>query len=234
MHARLVSSDDRSAVASLEVAGVTFTADAAGTLFWDDEQLLIVSDLHLEKGSSFATRGILLPPYDTAATLARLATVIARYDPRRVIALGDSFHDADAHARVASSDRDAIAAMQAGRDWIWIAGNHDPKPPASLSGSVADELAIGPICFRHQPTGAAGEIAGHLHPKARVATRARSIERRCIASDGTRAVMPSFGAYTGGLSIRDRAFAKIFATLAFTVHLLGDNRLHMMPAERCY
>jgi uncharacterized protein len=235
MHARLASSNDgRSAVAVLDVAGVSFTADASGALFWDDERLLIVSDLHLEKGSSFATRGILLPPYDTAATLARLATVIARYDPRRVIALGDSFHDAGAHARVGESDRVTIAAMQAGRDWIWIAGNHDPLPPASLSGSVASELAIGPICFRHEPTGAAGEIAGHLHPKARVATRGRSIERRCIASDGVRAVMPSFGAYTGGLSIRDRAFAKIFATLAFTVHLLGDDRLHMMPAARCH
>ena len=124
--------------------------------------------------------------------------------------------------------------MQAGRDWIWIAGNHDPLPPASLRGSVASEIAVGPVCFRHEPTGAAGEIAGHLHPKARVATRGRSIERRCIASDGVRAVMPSFGAYTGGLSIRDRAFAKIFATLAFTVHLLGDNRLHAMPAAKCY
>lgn len=234
MHARLASGNDsRSAVALLDVAGVQFAADASGALFWDAEQLLIVSDLHLEKGSSFATRGILLPPYDTAATLARLASVIARYDPRCVIALGDSFHDGEAHARLAGSDRDAIAAMQAGRDWIWIAGNHDPLPPASLSGSVASEITVGPVCFRHEPTGAAGEIAGHLHPKARVATRGRSIERRCIASDGVRAVMPSFGAYTGGLSIRDRAFARIFATLAFTVHLLGDNRLHAMPAARC-
>jgi metallophosphoesterase superfamily enzyme len=134
---------------------------------------------------------------------------------------------------VSGPDRETIATMQAGRDWIWIEGNHDPKPPASLRGSVAAEIAIGSVCFRHQPTGAAGEIAGHLHPKARVATRARSIERRCIATDGVRAVMPSFGAYTGGLSIRDRAFAKIFATLEFTVHLLGDNRLHAMPAARC-
>lgn len=225
--------DDRPAVAILDVAGVQLAADASGALFWDDERLLIVSDLHLEKGSSFATRGILLPPYDTAATLARLSDVVARYDPRTVIALGDSFHDAGAHARVCDADREQIAAMQAGRDWIWIAGNHDPLPPVSLRGSVASEIAIGPICFRHEPTGAAGEIAGHLHPKARVATRGRSIERRCIASDGVRAVMPSFGAYTGGLSIRDRAFAKIFAKLAFTVHLLGDNRLHMMPAARC-
>jgi DNA ligase-associated metallophosphoesterase len=235
MHARVASSnDDRLAVAMLDIAGVQFTADASGVLFWDDERLLIVSDLHLEKGSSFATRGILLPPYDTAATLARLAAVIARYQPRRIVALGDSFHDAQAHARVAGSDRDTIGAMQAGRDWIWIAGNHDPLPPDSLNGSVAGELAIGPICFRHEPTGVAGEIAGHLHPKARVATRGRSIERRCIASDGARAVMPSFGAYTGGLSIRDRAFAKVFGTSPFTVHLLGDNRLHAMPAARCY
>jgi uncharacterized protein len=234
MHARIASGNHQFAAALLDIAGVPFTADASGALFWDDERLLVVSDLHLEKGSSFATRGILLPPYDTAATLARLAVVVSRYDPKVVIALGDSFHDADAHERVSDPDRDAIAAMQTGRDWIWIAGNHDPRPPASLRGSVASEIAIGPICFRHEPTGASGEIAGHLHPKARVATRGRSIERRCIATDGLRAVMPSFGAYTGGLSIRDRAFAKIFATLAFTAHLLGDNRLHAMPAARCY
>lgn len=234
MHAGIASSSERLAAASIEISGVPFVADASGALFWDDERLLVVSDLHLEKGSSFAARGILLPPYDTAATLARLAVVVARYDPKTVIALGDSFHDADAHGRVSGPDRDTIAALQAGRDWIWIEGNHDPKPPASLQGSVASEIAIGGICFRHQPTGGAGEIAGHLHPKARVATRGRAIERRCIASDGVRAVMPSFGAYTGGLSIRDRAFAKIFVALAFTCHLLGDNRLHAMPAARCY
>lgn len=220
--------------ATVSVSGIDFLADAAGALLWEEERLLIVSDLHLEKGSSFAMRGILLPPYDTAATLAQLAAVVARHNPRTVIALGDSFHDADAHERVSTPDRETIAAMQAGRDWIWIAGNHDPKPPVGLDGSVASEIAIGPITFRHEPTGAPGEIAGHLHPKARVATRGRSIERRCIATDGVRAVMPSFGAYTGGLSIRDRAFAKIFDALAFSVHLLGDNRLHMMPAARCY
>lgn len=218
----------------MTVAGVALTADVSGALYWSEERLLVVSDLHLEKGSSFATRGILLPPFDTAATLARLAAVIARYDPRTVIALGDSFHDRDAHERLAGSDRDAIAALQAGRDWIWIAGNHDPLPPKSLRGSVAEEIAIGAISFRHEPTGAEGEIAGHLHPKARVVTRARAIDRRCFASDGVRAVMPSFGAYTGGLSIRDRAFAKIFPSLDFTAHVLGDASLHIIAASRCY
>jgi hypothetical protein len=54
------------------------------------------SDLHLEKGSSYAARGQLIPPYDTAATLARLAAAIARRNPATVIALGDSFHDQNA------------------------------------------------------------------------------------------------------------------------------------------
>jgi uncharacterized protein len=218
----------------IDVAGVTLVADISGALFWEEQSLLVVSDLHLEKGSSFAARGVLLPPYDTVATLGRLAAVVARHDPGMVIALGDSFHDRDAHDRLSLADRDAIAALQARRDWIWISGNHDPALPPNIGGIVATEVAIGPIAFRHEPTGEAGEIAGHLHPKARVATRARSVERRCFASDGERAVMPAFGAYTGGLSIRDAAFARIFQTLGFMAHVLGDFRLHAIAASRCY
>jgi uncharacterized protein len=221
-------------IASLDIAGVSLLADVSGALFWKEQSLLVVSDLHLEKGSSFAARGVLLPPYDTVATLSRLATVIARHDPRTVIALGDSFHDRTAHERLSAPDREAIAALRARRDWIWISGNHDPALSSDLGGTIADEVAIGPIVFRHEPTGAAGEIAGHLHPKARVATRARWLERRCFASDGERAVMPAFGAYTGGLSIRDKAFAKIFRDPAFMAHVLGDVRLHTIAASRCY
>jgi DNA ligase-associated metallophosphoesterase len=218
---------------AMRVAAAEFLADLSGALFWEQERLLVVSDLHLEKGSSFATRGVLLPPYDTVATLSRLAAVIAHYDPRTVIALGDSFHDRDAHERLSTPDREALSALQARRDWIWIAGNHDPALPSDLGGAVASEVAMGGIVFRHEPTGAAGEIAGHLHPKARVSTRGRSMERRCFASDGERAIMPAFGAYAGGLSIRDRAFAKIFAA-DFIAHVLGDSRMHAIAASRCY
>jgi metallophosphoesterase superfamily enzyme len=201
----------------VDVAGVALVADLSGALFWEEQRLLVVSDLHLEKGSSFAARGVLLPPYDTVATLGRLAAVIARHDPRMVIALGDSFHDRDAHDRLSAADRDAIAALQSRRDWIWISGNHDPALPPDLGGVVASEVAIGAIVFRHEPTGAIGEM-----------------ERRCFACDGERAVMPAFGAYAGGLSIRDAAFAKIFGTPGFMAHVLGDNRLHTIAASRCY
>jgi DNA ligase-associated metallophosphoesterase len=217
------------------IAGVPLLADCAGALYWPEEAMLAVADLHLEKGSSFAARGVLLPPYDTAATLGRLARLIARYAPRTVIALGDSFHDRDGPARVADIDRATLGALQRGRDWIWIAGNHDPDPVHGLGGISAATLAIGALVFRHQPeAGAAdGEIAGHLHPVARISARGRTVSRRCFASDGTRVVMPAFGAYTGGLNVRDRAFAAVFATLSFTAHMLGAGRLYAMSAQRC-
>src|SRR5260370_14291811 len=90
------------------VAGAAFVADCAGALYWPEEGLLAIADLHLEKGSSFAARGVLLPPYDTAATLARIAHLVAKYAPRTVIALGDSFHDGDGPARIATADRAAL------------------------------------------------------------------------------------------------------------------------------
>ena len=228
-----IASATSAALNVVRIAGIDMIADLSGALFWAEERLLVVSDLHLEKGSSFATRRVLLPPYDTAATLAKLCAVIARHDPRRVISLGDSFHDRDAHQRLDMANRATLTKLQTGRDWIWIAGNHDPALPREIGGTVAKEVRMGPLTFRHEPTGAHGEIAGHLHPKARVSQRGRSVERRCFASDGLRAVMPSFGAYTGGLSIRDEAFKAIFQTSAFMAHLLGDRQVHRITAARC-
>jgi uncharacterized protein len=234
--ARAQASDENQTARGSEmtIAGIAMLADFSGALFWEEQSLLVISDLHLEKGSSFAARGVLLPPYDTAATLARLAAVIARHDPRMVIALGDSFHDREAHTRLSSADRETLTALQVRRDWIWISGNHDPAIPSDFGGVVATEVAIGPVTFRHEPTGASGEVAGHLHPKARVPTRGRTMERRCFACDDERLVMPSFGAYTGGLSIRDIAFTKIFGAPAFMAHVLGDSRVHSFAASRCY
>jgi uncharacterized protein len=219
----------------IRLAGVSLVADCAGAVYWPEEGLLAVADLHLEKGSSYATRGVLLPPYDTAATLAMLGALIARYAPRTMIALGDSFHDGGGPQRVSADDRTMLASLQRGRDWIWIAGNHDPEPVDGLGGTSAAMLAIGTLTFRHAPErgAAAGEIAGHLHPVARVTQRGRTISRRCFATNGKQAVMPAFGAYTGGLNIRHHAFTEVFGTLAFTAHMLGDGRLYAFTARRC-
>ena len=223
----------QAAIAEITIADVTVAMDCDGALYWPEERVLVIADLHLEKGSSFATRGVLLPPYDTAATLERIAALIARFAPHAVIALGDSFHDRKGPARIAPADRAALAGLQRGRDWIWIAGNHDPDPAEGVGGSFGGALAIGALVFRHEPTGAKGEIAGHLHPVARVTGRGRTVSRRCFASDGARLVMPAFGAFTGGLNVRHRVFADVFGTFAFTAHLLGEGRLYAIAAARC-
>ena len=219
----------------ITVAGVALVPDIAGALFWPEESLLVVADLHLEKGSSFAARGVLLPPYDTAATLGRLDALIARYAPRIVVALGDNFHDGGGPARLAPDDRADLMALQRGRDWVWIAGNHDPDPRDGIGGAFARSIALGALVFRHEPTPrvALGEIAGHLHPTARVHRRGRTMRRRCFASDGARLVMPAFGAYTGGLNIRDKAFVEVFGALAFTAHVMGEQRVYAFAAARC-
>jgi DNA ligase-associated metallophosphoesterase len=208
-------------------------ADPDGALYWPEQGLLAVADLHLEKGSSFAARGMLLPPYDTAMTLARLGRLIAHYAPRCVLALGDSFHDGGGPARLANDDRDNLLSLQRGRDWIWITGNHDPEPALNIGGNFHNSYSVGALTFRHLPSGADGEIAGHLHPVARVAHRGRTVSRRCFAADKTRMVMPAFGAFTGGLNVRDAAFADLFGTIDFTAHMLGEDRLYAFAARRC-
>jgi hypothetical protein len=215
------------------LAGVPLLADCSGALYWPEQGLLAVADLHLEKGSSFAARGQMLPPYDTAATLSRLGRLVAHYAPRVVVAVGDSFHDGGGPARLSREDRDNLHALQRGRDWIWLTGNHDPEPAANVGGVFHAMLALGALTFRHIPTGAEGEIAGHLHPVARVSHRGRAVSRRCFAADKTRMVVPAFGAFTGGLNIRDAAFADAFGTLAFTAHMLGEERLYAFAAKRC-
>jgi uncharacterized protein len=228
--------------AEITVAGVALVADLAGALYWPDEGALIVSDLHLEKGSAFAARGVLMPPYDTAATLEALAAVIARYAARMVIALGDNFHDGGGPARLAATDRAQLLELQRGRDWIWITGNHDPDPHDGIGGVFARALALGPLSFRHEPTEGGrpgscgenvGEISGHLHPAARIHQRGRTQTRKCFATDGERLVMPAFGAFTGGLNIRNAAFLKVFGALGFTAHLIGQRRLYSFAAARC-
>lgn len=187
-------------------------AHPLGALYWPRERALIVSDLHLEKGSAFATRGVMLPPYDTRTTLMRMRRLIKELDPAMVISLGDAFHDVGAETRMDQEDEETIAELMRERRWIWILGNHDPEPPQRFAAETHAEFAIGALTFRHEPVAGAapGEVAGHLHPCARVSTEGCIQRRRCFASDGARLIMPALGAYTGGLNILDAAFAPLF------------------------
>jgi uncharacterized protein len=211
------------------VAGEPCVLDGSGALFLPGHGTLVVADLHLEKGSSFARRGSLLPPYDTGATIAALAEVIARYAPDHVVALGDSFHDRSGPERLGGPERSALAALVTSRDWTWITGNHDPVLPPSIGGAVANEARLGALTLRHHPaSGACRELAGHLHPVAKVVLRGQGVRARAFLTDGERCVLPAFGAYAGGLNACDAAFAPLFPN-GFVAHVIGTNRLFSLP-----
>jgi DNA ligase-associated metallophosphoesterase len=219
----------------IEIARTCLVADASGALFWPDQHSLLVADLHLEKGSSYARRRVLLPPYDSAATLTRLATVIARYAPRRIVALGDSFHERHAEERIGEAERALLRDLQKGRDWIWIAGNHDPEVPKGVGGECMAELRMGPLVLRHEPSpsAVAGEIAGHLHPVAHVQSASGSVRRRCFVADPVRCIMPAYGAFTGGLNFLDAAFAGLFGLPDVMAFVLGRDQVHAIAGSRC-
>jgi len=209
----------------IELAGQSAVLDLSGGLYLPAHDALLVADLHFEKGSSFARRGMMLPPYDTRETLNALVEVVSRFDPRVVIALGDSFHDIGGPDRLGDEERSTLKGVQTGRDWIWVTGNHDRILPESIGGQVLDEMTLGALTLRHEPVaGEQPEVAGHLHPVGKVVMRGRATRRRCFLTDGTRCIMPALGAYAGGLNACDAAFKPLFPN-GFTAHLIGTERI---------
>ncbi|MEZ5854768.1 MAG: ligase-associated DNA damage response endonuclease PdeM [Hyphomicrobiaceae bacterium] len=212
----------------VELAGVRLVADRSGALWWPAERTLIVADLHLEKASAHAARGIMLPPYDSRDTLARLSAVIDRWQPRSVISLGDSLHDHGAHDRMEPETRATLARLQHRRTWLWITGNHDPAIAPDLGGDVASSVTLAGVVLRHapEPSEVAAEIAGHLHPAARIALKGSSLRSRCFARDQKRIVLPAFGAFTGGLNVLHEAFAPLLSMQTLHVLLLGSTGIY--------
>jgi len=215
------------------ICGKSLIADGSGALYWPGEKALIVADLHLEKGSAHAERGLMLPPYDTRETLRRLSNAIERYDAETVIALGDSLHDGRAAARIAKEDIATLRALQESREWIWLTGNHDPLITPLLGGHVIETLQIEGLTLRHAPAESrvTHEIAGHMHPAARISMHGASIRRPCFVGNGRRLILPAFGAFTGGLNILDEAFAPLFGSDGMSVWMLGQDALYPVAAR---
>jgi DNA ligase-associated metallophosphoesterase len=222
-----------SAAAPIHLAGERLMLDPMGALFWPEQRLLAVSDLHLEKGSSFARRGMLLPPWDTHATIDRLTLLLRRWSPETVVALGDSFHDAGGSGRLPVTEQRRLVAMTGAHRFIWVQGNHDPTPPEGIGGEWVETHAVRAVIFRHQASVSAdpGEIVGHHHPKATVEARSGAVSRPCFVFDGYRLMMPAFGAYTGGLDVRDPAIHRLFPR-GGRVFLLGKDRLFSFEIGR--
>ena len=219
----------------VEVFGARCGLTCAGALWLPSTRTLVVGDLHLEKGSARAHRGALLPPYDTRATLDRLDAELARLAPSTLVLLGDSFHDPRAVARLGPADALRLFGLAKDRRLVWIEGNHDIRRGqsalAGLPGEVRETVEVEGLTLRHEPLPGPrpGEVAGHLHPVARVSAAGRAVRRRAFLTDGERLILPAFGAYAGGLNALDRAFHGLFVRAPLAA-VLGDDKVRPIAA----
>ncbi len=208
------------------LADADLIALPSGGLYWPAQSTLCVSDLHLGKSGRMARRGgTLLPPYEVRATLEKLDADIEATRPARVICLGDSFDDLTAVGELEDHARLWLARLMAGRDWVWIEGNHDAGP-VEIGGTHRADLRLGPLTFRHIATPARGEISGHYHPKARLGGTARP----CFLLDADRLILPAYGHYTGGLRCEDPALQALMHPKALAI--LTGPRAIAMPMPR--
>jgi DNA ligase-associated metallophosphoesterase len=226
------AADQSEATVLLNFAGQAFEPLPSGGLYWHAEKTLLVADLHLEKLSSFARRGSLLPPYDTGLTLKRLDADISRTGAEQVIALGDSFHRDEGTSTLLDADRLRLMALLGKTKWTWVSGNHDPRPHA-LGGVCVAMLEHRGLTLTHEPKrGVAGLVAGHLHPAAHVYVDGRSVRRPCFVHDGTVLVLPAYGASAGSINILGPAFFGLFDYRALEVTMIGRGRVYPVSVKR--
>ncbi len=196
--------------------GHEFTIVGKTALFWPGRSALILADLHLEKGSWFAVRGQMLPPYDSQATMDRIATLIRQTGATQVWCLGDNFHDDAGPDRMAADARAQLADLTQAVDWHWIAGNHDENLPDGIGGTLHTEAEVDGLVLRHHAVSGEGrpELSGHFHPKIRTSARGRTVTRACFVRGATKLIFPSFGAYAGGMAAGDPAITQLVGRAA--------------------
>lgn len=222
-------------VASGRFAGHAITFDCSGAAYFPELSLLVISDLHLERGAAHARRGFFLPPYDTAQTLNVLTAVVRRYQPLRIVSLGDSFHDRLGAQAMIPELRGRLEELAQTGEWIWITGNHDPDGVAGLPGHESHEWNFEGLSFRHEPGGGPlpdaveGEVCGHLHPAATLKRPGKSVRRPCFAADDKRLMLPAFSTKAGGLDLKHSAFSGLFDRKKLNVHMLGPDRVYSFP-----
>ena len=216
----------------LNFAGHTFEPLLSGALFWRAESMLLVADLHFEKFSSFAKRGLMLPPYDTGMTLKRLERDLEHTKAERVVSLGDSFHRDEGTTTLLDTDRLRLMALLGKSHWTWISGNHDPSPHA-LGGVCVATLEHRGLTLTHEPKrGALGMVAGHLHPAATVYSNGSATRRPCFVHDSRILLLPAYGSGAGSMNILGPNFAGLFDHRTLEVTMLGRNRLYPVSTKR--
>jgi len=212
-----------SAVA-VRVAGENLLLLPEKAVYWPDEKMLIIADIHFGKAAAFRALGVPVPRGTTSENLAGLDALVARHDAERVVFLGDFLHARAAHA---SSTQLAMLAWRQRHPQLalmLVRGNHDlhaGDPAAALGIELVDEPhQVGPFAFCHHPDldSPGYALAGHVHPVYVLATRFDALRLPCFVVGQERMILPSFGSFTGGHAVKPEPGDNIYVTSGDAVH----------------
>jgi DNA ligase-associated metallophosphoesterase len=230
LQARLLANQ----VIPINYAGNKLLLDASGALVWPQHNMIIFSDLHLEKGSFLSQFAHPLPRFDSADTISRMATTMANYECEHVVCLGDSLHDANAASRMQSQDLDSLNELvNSCTKFTWVLGNHDPDIPLSIAGERAEYIMLNDVLLAHEPDYARlennqAQIIGHYHPKTSHSAARRKMRGKCFLSSESMLIMPAFGKYTGGLSDTSEAFTPLFKGKSVNAYLIYEQKIFQL------
>ncbi len=218
-------------VIPIKFAGNRLLLDANGVLIWPRYEIIIFSDLHLEKGSFLSQFANPLPRFDSKETIKRMSILLKRYDCSHVVCLGDSLHDGNALSRMQKDDLHELNNLVTSvNKWTWVLGNHDPEIPEAILGERASKLHIDNLLLVHEPedVSAIAQVIGHYHPKSSYKLANRKVTGKSFVCADNILLMPAFGKYTGGLDIKDTAFTDLFDLKKADVHLTYNGKIYLL------
>jgi metallophosphoesterase superfamily enzyme len=199
-------------VLPVKFAGHRLLLDAGGVLIWPQQDMLIFSDLHLEKGSFLSQFANPLPRFDSKDTLKRMQLMIERYNCNHIVCLGDSLHDTNAISRMQTSDLSFLNTLVSSvNKWTWVLGNHDPDIPHEIKGERAPFLQVNNVLLVHEPEileevnvklkqdeggdeqkiVAQAQIIGHYHPKSSYKLANRKVTGKSFVCADSILLMPA-------------------------------------------
>ena len=218
------------AALTLELAGETVLLLAAKALYWPRARMLVVADLHFGKAASFRALGVPVPRGTTSANLAALDALLIVHDVAHIVFLGDFLHAKASHAESTMAALQTWRTRHAQLRLTLVIGNHDRHagaPPAALGIALVEEpWRQGPFALCHHPdvpADGAYVLAGHVHPAARLAAGRETLRLPCFVVGAARAVLPSFGAFTGGHTVRAQAGERLYG--------VADDAIFALPEQ---
>ena len=214
-------------------ANQNFSIFPNGELYWQNKKTLIISDLHFEKGSFFSETRQFIPPFDTIETLRQLSKFIDDYPVEMIIFLGDLVHDKFAFQRMTGEAKKIFFEILKNINCTLTIGNHDDTSFLKDIGlNLTENIIIDDICFSHHPTiDKKFSVFGHYHPKVKLKINSRGIWTSCFIANKEKLLMPSYGYFTGGLSIKSLEIQKLFGP-QYEIYPLTKEKVYRLEYKK--